>query len=381
MQAPRKPVLMTSSIVNGSPAVQCSQSLATLSSSKNSSDGGLSSPFMQVKTPRIGTPMFSVEETGGMKLMAGIPIAAMPGEGKRVWGSKEVNQSTHREAEKLLLEARTNSSQDLSLIRSFDRWRIKYMVGGTMGVILCIFCAYLYEAGLKASTCAAYTRRMLGLCMRQLTGGGHEYHSAHDAIKGMELRAAKEVPEHAVDVSEERATEILSTVRDENARFTIWMMCMCGARVADLLRLTSAQFMIAYGSGEGNNKLKVSFYVTKTGRTQSERRTVTFPIWIPYETQWGLFREKERPFVLDADAINIRLHGAGYKEETSYSFRRLFINRVIDIFTDDNGYTDWARVIEMTGHEQKKNVQGHYQVHLEPVKPEEPERKVKKVKL
>jgi len=380
MQVPRKPVLMTGTNACEFPAAQCSHSLVTSSFSKNV-DVGSSVLSSRMNAPRIGVPMFSVEETGGLQLMAGIPVVAMPREGKRVWGSKAVSDSTHREAEKLLLEARTNSSQDLSLIRSFDRWRINYMVDGSMGVILCIFCAYLFEAGLKASTCAAYTRRMLGLCMRQLTGYGHEYHSTHDAIKAMELRAAMEVPEHAVDVSEERANEILSTVRDENARFTIWMMCMCGARVADLQRLTSSQFTIIYGSGEGTNKLKVSFYVTKTGRTQSERRTVTFPIWIPYETQWGQFRGQERHFVLDADALNKKLHAAGYKEETSYSFRRLFINRIIDVFTDDDGYTDWAKVIEMTGHQQAKNVKGHYQVHLEPVKPEGPERKVKKVKL
>ena len=46
---------------------------------------------------------------------------------------------------------------------------------------------------------------------------------------------------------------------------------------------------------------------------------------------------------------------------TSYSFRRLFIQRNIERFTDASSHlTDWAKVVKLTGHVQIETVRTRY---------------------
>jgi len=51
----------------------------------------------------------------------------------------------------------------------------------------------------------------------------------------------------------------------------------------------------------------------------------------------------------DLNAAIDRL-GPEYEEVTSYSFRRLFVHRCIDLFKDSEGHILWAEVVKLTGH-------------------------------
>ena len=127
-----------------------------------------------------------------------------------------------------------------------------------------------------------------------------------------------------------------------------------GARVADLNRLESVQFVVK------GNVVYVDFRVTKSARTAAEAFSVELPTWIPFNPIWTAMAKEPKPFTANCDRVNRVLHGAGYTE-TSYSFRRLFVNRLIDRFTE-KGITEWSKVIQLTGHQQAKNVRGHYKI-------------------
>ena len=60
-----------------------------------------------------------------LNLLGGMVASAMPEAKKRSWGDTLVTQETTSLTEKLLLESRPSSSQNLSLFRAFDRWRTR----------------------------------------------------------------------------------------------------------------------------------------------------------------------------------------------------------------------------------------------------------------
>ena len=73
----------------------------------------------------------------------------------------------------------------------------------------------------------------------------------------------------------------------------------------------------------------------------------------------------------DADALNLVLRasdskkieqvpGKGPRSITTYSFRRLFIQRVIKWYTDEEGVVDWMKVIQWSGHKTSEIVASTY---------------------
>ena len=292
-----------------------------------------------------------------LRLFGGLPDSAMPGERPRCWGQAPVSTTDIERAEALMLAGRPGAPQELSLYRAFQRWRTANFYDQVChGEVLAIFAGYLANTDLAASTCATYVRQAEGFCRREDQTRPPRWHLCDTALKGLDLLAAAAGASHAVDISEARAQAIIAMLRAEDVRFALWAMCMCGGRVADLLRLTPAQFRLL-----GNTKLVVHFMVTKSARTLTEQYSVELPMWLPFEPQWLKFWDGPTLFTADADRINKILHAAGYKE-TTYSFRRLFVHRIIDRFSED-GIIEWAKVIQLTGHQQEKSVRGHYQDH------------------
>ena len=114
-----------------------------------------------------------------------------------------------------------------------------------------------------------------------------------------------------------------------------------------------------------NGVLRILFRVTKTSRDGSESYEVTVEqnASLPFEPQWRVFLGKELPFRLKADSVNKILHRFGFPE-TTYSFRRFFIQATIARFSE-HGHTEWCRVIEITGHQQGKTVRAKYALHVD----------------
>lgn len=339
------------------------------------------------------TGLFSSQlqkDPGILNLSHGYALDALPKEGKRKgdWDWGIATESTLRHAETLLQESRPSSSQHLSLYRAFQRWRERSPLvwNAPLGQLAAVFGTYLLDVGLRANTCASYTRTILKFLHREALVMPPQWNVAEDLLRALDLKAAAEPPEHAPDISEERAAAIIDAIEQQDVAFAVWAMCMSGARAADLMRLGSGQFRV---SADGK-AIAVDFFVTKNVRSPHERysiclqsedreatrHAVSFPTWIPFKESWRPFLYQDRPFIRPemnkpdlsppylANRINYVLDHLTIEpkvEETSYSFRRLFINRVIDRFTED-GVTMWCKVIEITGHKRKENVKASYKI-------------------
>ena len=316
--------------------------------------------------PRPGTTAIRPEgdlkitpsEPRDMCLYGGLPMSAMPKEGERKWGSLPITNSTVLLAETLAAEGCPSASQQLSLIRAFERWRSsKFQVCPSPGRVLCIFAAYLIEAELKASTVGGYVRIVRSFCQAEVRttdySGPADWNALIHVLKGLDRRAAGEEPDHALDITEERALEILHAVTDLEIQFVLWLMMNIGARVKDLQRLKEHQLFI------DGQRVYVEFKVTKVATTSKERYNIDLPVWVPFQPEWKVFLSRAKPVSASCDRINKILHKMGYAE-TTYSFRRLFINRVIDRFTESD-IVDWMKVIQLTGHQQARSVQASYQ--------------------
>ena len=299
-----------------------------------------------------------LEPTWELKLVGGIPSSAMPKEGKRSWGWQSM-AGVPSLTERIMLESCPSASQQLSLYRAFGRWRsASFSVEPAPGQVCALFGGYLLSAGLKASTCVSYVRTVSTFVRQEAPHPCPEWSAMEKLLKGLQLRAASEVPDHALDITEERAVFILESIRALDVQFSLWTLLNIGARAADLLRLLECQIGIAGG------QIAVDFRITKVVRTQKDRFSVTLPTWIPFKECWRPFLAQAKPFTADCDRINRILHDAGFAE-TSYSFRRLFVNRIIDRFTEED-LVNWVKVIEITGHQQAGTVRGSYRLPQAP---------------
>jgi len=301
-----------------------------------------------------------------LNLYRGLVADKIPKEGRRKWGFQAVQDSTQRVAKEIVLLGQPTAGAQLSLYRAFCRWRAAHVNERTsIGQTLCIFAGYLIESQLKASTSAVYVRQLEVLCKREPPSGiPPEWSVVNDCIKGLELMATKQPRDHAIDISQERAIEIINTIKDQGVAFSIWSMCMCGARAADLIELHEGSFVVL------ENYVHVHFHKTKSRRRQDEQYSVDLPIWYPLPAHLSAWSKKPSPFMsltsrgafeCDANRIDRILHSAGFPE-TTYSFRRLFMNGIIDRLTE-NGVTKWLEVIELSGHETPKVAKSLYKDH------------------
>ena len=318
-------------------------------------------------TPAMGPSPFiraSLPPTPGnlLRVTGGVPSSCMPSLGISRWGGSLVTEKTRDRALEIVGLGAPTASQDLSIHRGFKQWRIRQgLTGFPLGQTLAVFGAYLEEADLKHSTICEYVQSAHKMCHREGELCTDEV-LYRNFLKGAHLLAANDKPDHAIDVSMERILEILAKLdraSHDEWRFTIWMMVTCGARMSDLRRLKAT--MISFLNGI----LRILFRVTKTSRDGSESYEVTVEqnAYLPFEPQWRVFLEKELPFRLKADSVNKILHRFGFPE-TTYSFRRFFIQATIARFSE-HGHTEWCRVIEITGHQQGKTVRAKYALHVD----------------
>lgn len=314
-------------------------------------------PSYAKKPQRIDPSLFN-SSPFALDVLGGIPISAMPGEGHRRWGTTPVDLETKAATEEILLEGRPGAAAQLSLFRAFERWRsVNPLLPTAYGEVLAIFGGYLYEHDLKCSTCVTYVRTALFFLRRSPPNAEDpKWYLASDVIRGLDRLASRETRDHAIDIDEDRALHILRSMVQPDLAFTIWLMLVCGARCSDLARLAPSQIVLTA------NKIFIHFRETKTVARPINQYSVELPLWIPFKEEWRIFLTSRETLPADCDRLNKSLHAAGFPE-TTYSFRRLFINRVIHKFTED-GVTDWLRVIELTGHRKSNTVKGLYKQHL-----------------
>jgi hypothetical protein len=182
--------------------------------------------------------------------------------------------------------------------------------------------------------------------------------------KGMQLRQMEAPTAHAVDIEMADALAIIEAVKKVEVKTSLWMLLNSGARVADQRRLPREAVFVGAGL------LHVDFVVPrKNGRKVEERFTVTLPLTSEPDDEIKAQLALPKPFTASVRTINGVLKAIcpdkEYTEEercpTSYSFRRLFVNEVINKFTDDMGIVAWSDVIQLTGHQDSKIPRSSYQ--------------------
>ena len=193
--------------------------------------------------------------------MGGFSVSAMPAMCTRLWGWQSM-AGVSSLTEQLMREACPAASQHLSLWRAFGRWRqANFGTEPPPGQLCALFGGYLLSAGLKASTCVGYTLTVAKFVRLEVPHHpSPEWNAMHHLVRGLELRAAAEVPNHAPDISEERAEFILESITALDVQFSLWMLLTIGARAADLNRLEECQIGIA------NARVAVDFRITKVVR-------------------------------------------------------------------------------------------------------------------
>ena len=113
--------------------------------------------------------------------------------------------------------------------------------------------------------------------------------------------------------------------------------------------------------------MKVLFKYTKGRRNEKKAYTLALPYveecLMPVSVQQALNVGKDVIVcTASVDQFNAALKALGeaYEGYTSYSFRRLFVHRVIERFTNDECMTMWAEVVKLTGHVSIETVRTSY---------------------
>ena len=135
----------------------------------------------EAEVPRCLVPRGSL-----LSLTGGLPSSEMPKEGRRTWGANVVTQENLDTTERLIVFGRPSSGPGLSLLRAFKKWcDVQLALPSAIGETIAIFGGYLFDAGLKASTCASYVRSVLFLERRE----PHvipKFYIADDVLKGLD---------------------------------------------------------------------------------------------------------------------------------------------------------------------------------------------------
>ena len=186
-----------------------------------------------------------------------------------------------------------------------------------------------------------------------------------DTFKILNLIIADEEVDHAKDMTFEVAMEVIGRLSGM-AQVIAWFMLVCGARVADLERMFRRQFLFQLNV-DGSLTVKIIFNYTKGRRDAKKAYTLVIKlpmeILIPVAVVEAMkVPQGAKVFTMGCDAFNaaIKALGVEFEDYTSYSFRRLFVHRVIERFTGEDEMTAWAEVVKLTAHVQIETVRTSY---------------------
>ena len=230
--------------------------------------------------------------------------------------------------------------------------------------LLLLFAIDIQLQGLGAGTTKTYMRSILGVYGRAQVPIKGIYPTQGPCIKDLfkiqELLISHEEVDHAKDMDMETAARIIEALTGP-FQATAWLMLMTGARVADLLRLCRDQFSFEQAM------LKIHFKYTKGRRSEKKAYTLALPYLeefpIPVSVQYALnVPPQALVCTVSVDDFNNALKALGEQFEgyTSYSFRRLFVHRVIERFTNEECMVAWAEVVKLTGHVSIETVRTSY---------------------
>jgi len=274
----------------------------------------------------------------------------------RVFKVRRLPEGTFKIALSLIAEVNESTRKAISIARCFHEFVVlNDTPPGTLdiGLLLLLFVLDMMVQGLAISSGRTYARSIIGAegrAGRQITGP-----FVDDLFKILELLHASEEVEHAIDITYEKALDLLRQLTGD-ALFLCWLMVHTGARAKDLQRMLFSQF--SFCAINDVAVMKVHFKYTKGRRSETKQYVLpvklTDEVWIPDEvkTRFRVTYKDAYLIKIGANDLNKAIHHLGPQFEgiTSYSFRRLFVHRVIEMFKDDEGHIAWAEAVKLTGH-------------------------------
>ena len=271
---------------------------------------------------------------------------------QRMWATRPISATLTSLASTLLGMAHPTYAADSAVTREFEQFARTNVGFGPLDLLLFLFATDLLLQGLKASTVDTYVSGILRCrthANQKITGP-----FVSDVKKILEEIQCHEDVHHARDIDDAIAMLFLALL-DGAAQAVCFLMIVCGARVSDLMGMTRAQFKFL-----PSREVQVSFKLTKNHRKKGAQYSIVVPI--PHGVPLSLAAhfapgDPSAPLIsLATDDFNAALKLVGERFSnlagvTSYSFRRLFIQRNIARFTDPASHlTDWAEVVKLSGH-------------------------------
>jgi len=221
--------------------------------------------------------------------------------------------------------------------------------------------------GQAATTSRTYSKNILRVIKRdqRIIPGLYPVEGPHveDLFKILEQLIADEEVEHALDLNVSTAQEILGLLKGR-AQATVWLMCMCGGRAMDLSRLKRDQFQFDVSTGT----MRIHFTYTKGRRSDKKQYTLPIKLEDAFPIPQSMIdllnvKPTEKLSTCSASETNAALDALGplYEGYTSYSFRRLFVHRVIERFRDnETEMIAWGEVVKLTAHVSIETVRSSY---------------------
>ena len=257
--------------------------------------------------------------------------------------------------------------------------------------MLCLFIIDIIVQGIKASSAETYMSSILRIAHRK--GKSIKGPLVKDLRKILHMLRLDDEVDHAIDITEEQAATLLSLMSGE-AMAICAMMLITGARVADLLNLEAKDIKWA------SDFVTVHFKCTKNRKNPNKVFTANYKLnCINLDccadalaaSHKGARMQKEKVFHMTVDDFNACIKRVwkcewGEKHATSYSFRRLAIQRFVrqSIVEEDGVWViKWARAMALTGHLRLETLRTRYlEVDFQTLEGAEiPSQKRRKVRL
>jgi len=234
--------------------------------------------------------------------------------------------------------------------------------------MLLLFILDIIIQGIKASSAQTYMSSILKIAER--SGKKIRGPLVKDLRKILNMLRLDDEVDHALDIEEVQAAEVLRNLRGE-AQAMCAMMIITGARVSDLLNLEAKDIKWA------SDFVTIHFKCTKNRKNPNKVFTANYKLnCINLDccadalaaSHKGARMQKEKVFHMTVDDFNACIKRVwkcewGEKHATSYSFRRLAIQRfVMQSIVEEDGVwvIKWARAMALTGHLRLETLRTRY---------------------
>ena len=310
-----------------------------------------------MKAPSPVTPVMLATALTEFRLP---PPLKAPEKRKRTFEARLVPWATVSAVMELVTEVNPSAPAALANLEVFTRFVTLNDPEGTIprDFLLLLYSVDIQLQGIAATTTKTYVKGIMWALER--AGKPIKGPSVTDMFKILAYLTAHEDADHALDISEETGMRVVAALSGD-AQVTAWAMKLCGARIADLERMERHQFLFA-----ADGSVRISFQFTKNRRSKAAAYSLLLQLPmdepIPASVVAAMKAAPQtRIFPLDVDGFNkaIRQLGSEFEGITSYSFRRLFVHRVIDRFTED-GMTAWEECVKLTAHKKIETLRNSY---------------------